>query len=105
MYTTDHVHIADVLRELGWLPTTKLADYFNLYVMHKLLTCDQPIDLRRNLSFNHESVARTTHQSCHLTLARLRNDYGNRTLAYRVLKLCTVFNHWVIDHNLHRLSI
>ena len=99
-----HDHIADVLRELGWLPVTKLVDYFDLCMMHKILTCDlpRPTELRQSLSFNHESVARTTRQSCHLTLARPRNNHGKRTFTYRASKL---YNHWAIDHNLHHLSI
>ena len=31
-----HDHIADVLRELGWIPVTRPVDYFDLRMMHNI---------------------------------------------------------------------
>ena len=56
-------HISDVLSDLGWLSALKLVDYFDLCMMHKILTTNLPTGLHRGLSFNYEHVKRRTRQS------------------------------------------
>ena len=95
-------HVTDVLNSLGWLTASNLVDYFDLCMMHKILTTSMPTGLFDRLSFNHDHVTRRTRQSSHLSLARPRNNHGKRTFIYRASKL---YNHHVIDNNLHRVSM
>ena len=97
-----HDHVSDVIKELGWLNVPKLVVYFDLCMMHKILLSNMPIGLREQLSFNHESIARRTRQSEHLSLVRPRNNHGKRSFIYRASKL---YNEHAIDHQLQRLSM
>ena len=94
-------HISDVQSDLGWLSALKLVDYFDLCMMHKILTTNLPTGLYRGLSFNYEHVKRRTRQSSHLSILHPRNNHGKRTFAYRGAKL---YNRLVIDRNLHCVS-
>ena len=95
-------HIADVLQELGWLTASKLVDYFDLCMIHKILTSNLPNGLRQEMSYNHETSTRRTRQSSHLSLARPRNNHGKRVFTYRASQL---YNRYAIDNHLHRLSV
>lgn len=95
-------HVSDVLKGLGWLTVPKLVDYFDLCMMHKILSLSLPTGLRQNLLFNHQSGMRKTRQSSHLSLVRPRNNHGKRTFIYRASKL---YNRYAIDNHLHRHSV
>ena len=60
-------------------------------MMHKILTGDEPRAIRPVLSFNHETIQRSTRQSSHLTLRRATNNHGRRCFVYRAASLYNQF--------------
>ena len=77
-------HVSDVISALGWLRVPEMISFFELSLMHGILTFGKPDLLRSWFTFNHEHVCRDTRQSHHLTLPRVRNNHGKRRFVYRV---------------------
>ena len=82
-----HDHISDVLQQLNWLNVPQLVAYFDLNLTHRILTTCLPLSLRNQLSYNRETVTRSTRQSSHLSLFRPKNNHGKRCFTYRASKL------------------
>ena len=77
-------HVSDVISALAWLRVPEMISFFELSLMHGILTFGKPDLLRSWFTFNHEHVCRDTRQSHHLTLPRVRNNHGKRRFVYRV---------------------
>ena len=88
-------HISDALTELDWLNAGQFVDYFDLCMLHKLLSAGRPEVLASRYRFNHEIVSRVTRQSNHLALAKPRTNHGRRTFIYRSSQLY----NGVCDHS------
>ena len=76
-------HISDVLRNLEWLTSRQLIAYFDLCMLHKVLSSDCPSILASRFRFNHETITRVTRQSNQLYLERPKNNHGKRMFVYR----------------------
>ena len=91
-------HISDVLQQLNWLNVLQLVAYFDLNLIHRILSTDRPMSLRFKLLYNHETVDRSTRQSSHLSLLRPKNNHGKCCYIYRASKL---YNSIAIQNGLH----
>ena len=80
-------HISDVIDDLAWLSAPDYISYFDLSLMHGILSFEKPDLLRSWLSYNHEHVCRDTRQSHQLALPRVRNNHGKRRFVYRAVEL------------------
>ena len=78
-----HDHISDILRQLNWLDAHQFIAFFDVCMMHKIIRTGEPEALRSRMSFNHETLQRTTRQSNHLCLVRAKNNHGKRLFTYR----------------------
>jgi len=86
--------ISDVIDDLKWLGASDMVSYFDLCLMHGVLTYGKPDLLRSWLTYNREHVSRDTRQSHHLSLPpRVRNNHGKRRFVYRTAEL---YNRLVI---------
>ena len=94
-------HVSDVVSELGWLRAGDMVSYFDVCLLHSILTGGKPDVLRSWLVFNHEHVCRPTRQSNQLTLPRARNNHGKRRFIYRAADL---YNRMVIANDQSNLS-
>ena len=94
-------HISDVLQQLNWLNVPQLVAYFDLNLIHQILTTCSPLSLRCQLAYNHEVVARSTRQSNHLSIARPKNNHGKRRFTYRASQM---YNHVAMSNSLSELS-
>ena len=95
-------HVSDVIRELGWLRATDMVSYFDVCLMHNILSCGKPPQLRSWLSYNYEHVCRPTRQSQHLTLPKARNNHGKRRYVYRAADL---YNRMAITGDYNRMPV
>ena len=94
-------HISDVLQQLNWLNAPQLVAYFDLTLMHRILLTNRPLSLRCLFSYNHETVARSTRQSSHLSLFRPGTNHGKRCFAYRA---ATLYNSVAMREGLNDLT-
>ena len=46
-------HISDVLRELGWLNSRQFVAYFDMCMLHKIISCQCPTSLSAHFRCNH----------------------------------------------------
>lgn len=76
-------HISDVLNSLQWLNSNQFVAYFDLCMLHKIVTSERPSSLSSRYRFNHQMLDRVTRQSEHLYLERPKNNHGKRTYVYR----------------------
>ena len=76
-------HISDVLRNLEWLNSRQFIAYFDLCMLHKVVTTGCPSSLSSRYRFNHQVLDRVTRQSNHLHLERPKNNHGKRAFVYR----------------------
>ena len=76
-------HVSDVIDNLAWLRAPEMISYFDLSLIHGILTYGKPDLLRSWFMYNHEHVCRDTRQSHHLSLPRVRNNHGKRRFVYR----------------------
>ena len=95
-------HISDVIRRLGWMGVTETISYFDLCLMHSVLTFGKPDVLRSWLTYNFEHVSRDTRQSRHFTLPRVRTSHGKRRFVYRAAE---TYNRFVISAGHSDLNI
>ena len=94
-------HISHILNQLGWLSAHQFVSYFDLCLMHSILTTEKPQVLRSSLMFNRERVGRDTRQSDQLAIPFARNNHGKRRYMYRAVKL---YNEKSISKGLTKLS-
>ena len=76
-------HISDVLRNLEWLTSRQFIAYFDLCMLHKIVSANCPSTLASRFRFNHQALTRVTRQSNQLFLERPKNNYGKRMFVYR----------------------
>ena len=95
-------HISDVLRDLEWLDAQQFVKFSDICLLHKILTSGEPCAIRSSLSYNHETIHRTTRQSDHLNPGRAHNNHGKRLFTYRAASL---YNQFVISENIDVTSI
>ena len=95
-------HVSDVVSELGWLRACDMVSYFDVCLLHRILSDGKPDVLRSWLMYNHEHVCRSTRQSHHLTLPHARNNHGKRRFIYRTADL---YNRMVIASDQSHLSM
>ena len=57
----------------------------------------EPEALRSRMSFNHETLQRTTRQSNHLCLMRAKNNHGKSLFTYRAERYNEIVVHDVLD--------
>ena len=95
-------HISDVISELGWMNVSEMVTYFDLCLMHAVLTFGKPDMLRSWLTFNYEHVSRDTRQSRHLTLPRVRTSHGKRRFVFRAAE---AYNRLVISNGLSDVNM
>ena len=89
-------HISDILIDLAWLPASDMITYFDLSLLHGILTYGKPDVLRSWLSYNHEHVRRKTRHSRCLALPRAKNNHGKRRFVYRAAQM---YNQMAIRHS------
>ena len=95
-------HISDVLDGLAWLRAPDMISYFDLTLIHGILSFGKPDTLRSWLTYNYENVCRETRQSHHLTLPRARNNHGKRRFLYRA---ADTYNRMVIANRHSALAM
>ena len=70
-------HVSDVISDLAWLRVPEMISYFELSLMHGILTFGKP-DLPCSwFTFNHEHLCRDTRQSRHLYKHHLEDLYSS----------------------------
>ena len=94
-------HLSDVMEQLGWLTVHQLVTYFDICLLHGIISNGKPEVLRSAIMFNHERVERGTRQSNHLSLPRVRNNHGKRRFIYRATQQ---YNDHVISRQLTNVS-
>ena len=94
-------HISDVMKQLGWLTAHQAVTFFDVCLMHSILSAGKPEVLRSALAFNHERKERDTRWSNHLSLPRVRTNHGKRRYLYRT---CQQYNDHVIAKHLTEAS-
>ena len=82
-----------------WHPVTSTNSWNHRY--HILTTC-RPLSLRNHVSYNHETVARSTRQSSHLSFFRPKNNNGKRCFIYRASKL---YNSVAMHNGLSNVTV
>ena len=95
-------HVSDVLDDLSWLRAPDMISYFDITLIHGVLTFGKPDLLRSWLSYNHEHVCRDTRQSHYLSLPRARNNHGKRRYLYRAADM---YNRMAIANHHSSLSV
>ena len=80
-------HISDVLDNLNWLNARQFVAYFDLCLLHKIITSSFPSSLSSCYRFNHQILNRSTRQSDQLHLERPKNNHGKRSFVYRSSQL------------------
>ena len=95
-------HVADVVVDLGWLRACDMVSYFDVCLLHNILSNGKPDILRSWFMYNHEHVCRQTRQSHQLTLPQARNNHGKRRFIYRA---ADCYNRMVIASDKTHLSL
>ena len=80
-------HVSDVISDLSWLRAQDIVKYFDLSLIHGIISYGKPDVLRSWIRHNHEHVTRNTRQSYHLTLPSVKNNHGKRRFMYRAAEL------------------
>ena len=87
-------HISCGLNELGWLSAHQFVTYFDICLIHDIITTGRPHMLRSPLVFNRERTTYDTRQSARLSLRRVKINYGKRQFMYRAVHKYKKFNIW-----------
>ena len=93
-----HDHLSDVMETLGWMTVHQLVTYFDICLLHSIISNGKPEVLRSSLVYNHERVERGTRQSNHLSLPRVRNNHEKKRFIYRATQQ---YNDHVISRQLN----
>ena len=88
-------HISDVLDNFNWLNARQFVAYFDLCLLHKIITYSCPSSLSSRYQFNHQVRSRSTRQSGQLHLERPKNNHGKRTFIYRSSQLYNTFHEHI----------
>lgn len=84
-------HVSDLLKQFEWLSADQYIDYFDLCMLHKIITTGEPVLLSSQFVFNRDIVGRHTRQSDQLVLPKPKTNHGKRTHLYRA---CSLFNRF-----------
>ena len=76
-------HISDMLKQYEWLSAEQCIEYFDLCLLHKIITSGEPAMLSSQFVFNRDAVDRPTRQSNQSALPRPRTTHGKRNFVYR----------------------
>ena len=88
-------HISDVLDNLNWLNARQFVAYFDLCMLHKIITSSCPSCLSSRYQFNYQVRNRSTRQSMQLYLERQKNNHGKRTFIYRSSQLYNTYHEQI----------
>ena len=80
-------HISDVYLDLGWLNARQFVEYFDLCMLHSIMSTAQPDLLASEFKFNRDVCERSTRQSNQLNISRPFTNHGKRTFVYRASAL------------------
>ena len=85
-------HIADAIKQLGWLTAEQIADYHTLCAVRLAIVSQVPECIANTIGQRaderHQHNTRNAHE---LTMPRMRTETGKRRLCYRGVKTLSDF--------------